>query len=74
MYRIALFAIFATTPLMLGGPPAAAQEYPWCAVYGWTTSNCGFVSFRQCQATISGIGGICERNPRYNPYQQRWRG
>jgi hypothetical protein len=48
--------------------PAQAAEvvYPWCAYYGRTTRNCGFVSFRQCLATIQGIGGSCEMNPRYN--------
>lgn len=46
-------------------PPAQAREYPWCARYDWTTYNCGFVSFRQCLATIQGMGGICEPNPRY---------
>lgn len=48
-------------------PPAAAQarEYPWCARYDWSTYNCGFVSFEQCLATVRGIGGFCERNPRY---------
>jgi hypothetical protein len=54
-------------------PPAAAQarEYPWCARYDWTTYNCGFVSFQQCLATVSGIGGICERNPRYTGPEPR---
>jgi hypothetical protein len=44
---------------------AQAREYPWCARYDWTTSNCGFVSLQQCLATISGIGGRCEPNPQY---------
>jgi hypothetical protein len=44
---------------------AEAREYPWCARYDWTTRNCGFVSFQQCLATISGIGGRCEPNPFY---------
>lgn len=44
---------------------AQAREYPWCARYDWSTYNCGFVSFEQCLATVRGIGGICERNPRY---------
>lgn len=50
---------------------AQMREYPWCARYDWTTSNCGFVSFQQCLATIQGIGGRCEQNPRYVPPQQR---
>ncbi len=53
-------------PLALSASAAAAApEYPWCARYDWTTANCGFVSFQQCLATISGIGGRCEPNPRY---------
>ena len=47
-------------------PPAQAVEYPWCAQYGGRGGdggrNCGFVSFEQCMATVSGIGGFCERN------------
>ena len=46
--------------------PAAAQDYPWCAHYSRSgTKNCGFVSFEQCRATVSGIGGFCAINPFY---------
>lgn len=58
---------------VLSAQPAQAREYPWCARYDWTTYNCGFVSFQQCLATISGIGGRCEPNPRYVPPQPRSR-
>jgi hypothetical protein len=34
----------------------------WCAYYVLHTS-CGFHSFEQCQATVSGNGGFCTRNP-----------
>ncbi len=27
-------------------------------------TNCGFDTLQQCRATIAGIGGWCERNPR----------
>jgi hypothetical protein len=50
------------------GPPAQAQNYPWCARYGGGrggAQNCGFVSFDQCMATVRGIGGYCARNPQY---------
>jgi len=45
--------------------PAHAQNYPWCAQYSGSAlggaTNCGFVSFAQCMATVSGIGGsACE--------------
>jgi uncharacterized protein DUF3551 len=48
--------------------PAHAIEYPWCAQYGRFGDggrNCGFVSYGQCMATVSGIGGFCERNSFY---------
>ena len=40
---------------------AKAQNYPWCAVYndGSGSKNCGFASFQQCLADVSGIGGFC---------------
>lgn len=72
MRRIAVSALLAM-PLWLAAAPATAREYPWCARYDWTTSNCGFVSFQQCLATISGIGGRCEPNPRYAPPQRQQR-
>jgi len=43
-------------------------EYPWCAVYGGDfggASNCGFTTWEQCMATVSGIGGFCDRNQFY---------
>lgn len=71
MRRIAISAVLAM-PLLLGAfAPAAAREYPWCARYDWSTYNCGFVSFQQCLATIRGIGGRCEPNPRFVPPQGR---
>jgi uncharacterized protein DUF3551 len=52
--------------------PAEAQDYPWCAYYnfgqdGGGATNCGFVTFQQCLATVSGIGGSCAANPMYQP-------
>ncbi len=50
--------------------PARADDHPWCAQYGGhniASTNCGFASFEQCRATISGIGGSCYPNPRYQP-------
>jgi Protein of unknown function (DUF3551) len=53
------------------GTSAQAQNYPWCANYtGKGTGgarNCGFTSFAQCMATVSGIGGFCEQNNTYVP-------
>jgi hypothetical protein len=57
----------ALLTLALIAEPAAAQTYPWCAHYGGRSGakNCGFVSFQQCQMTVSGVGGHCAQNPFY---------
>jgi hypothetical protein len=48
---------------------AEAQNYPWCAYggRGGGGTNCGFTTFEQCLATVSGIGGFCDRNTQYQP-------
>jgi Protein of unknown function (DUF3551) len=54
--------------------PALAQNYPWCAQYGGRAggaTNCGFSTFEQCMATVSGIGGFCDRNTLYVPPHAR---
>jgi len=50
--------------------PFPYDPYPWCAVYGGRGgggSNCGFSTWQQCMATVSGIGESCEPNQFYNP-------
>jgi hypothetical protein len=42
---------------------AAHADGTWCARYPRGSSNCGFYSFDQCQATVRGIGGFCQQNP-----------
>lgn len=50
------------------GAPAEAQNYPWCAQYSYRDgATCGFTTFDQCMATISGIGGFCHVNNQYVP-------
>jgi hypothetical protein len=48
---------------------AAAQNYPWCAYYSGRGggTNCGFTTYEQCMATVSGIGGFCSINTQYVP-------
>jgi hypothetical protein len=65
-------------PVMSISPAMAEVVYPWCAYYGGrgggSGTNCGFVSWSQCMATVSGTGGWCEVNPRYAiPPQHRRR-
>ena len=60
-----LLAALAVAALTALTRPAAAIEYPWCAQYGGMDDggrNCGFSTLEQCMATVSGIGGGCERN------------
>jgi hypothetical protein len=49
------------------------DPYPWCANYdggkGFGGQNCGFSTWDQCMATVSGIGGFCVPNQFYNPGQ-----
>ena len=35
---------------------------PWCAAYRNGSTNCGFYTYDQCMASVSGIGGYCNRN------------
>jgi hypothetical protein len=66
-----IFGIMTAASVWLVGSVdvARAQNYPWCAQYGYRDGarNCGFVSWAQCMATVSGIGGYCEHNAMYRP-------
>ena len=66
------FVLFGSMMLsagLLAAMPASRAEkatvYPWCAQYGsdYDGTNCGFVSYEQCQLTLRGNGGFCIRNP-----------
>jgi hypothetical protein len=60
MQKLILPGAFAL--LLLAGGTGSASAAPWCAWYDAYTYNCGFYTFEQCRATISGVGGICYRN------------
>ncbi len=77
---IALTALALVAALPLATRNAAAEvEYPWCAAYigpARGVVTCGFVTWEQCMATVHGVGGFCQRNPRlayapYTPKRQR---
>jgi hypothetical protein len=58
--------------LALGATTANAAA--WCAYYDPYTSNCGFRTFQQCLATISGQSGAwCAANPRGSAEEPRRR-
>jgi hypothetical protein len=53
------------------GTRAEAQNYPWCALYSAGDTgggtNCGFTTFQQCQAALSGGADFCQPNTQYVP-------
>jgi Protein of unknown function (DUF3551) len=68
--RIWLFIVGVFAAIVCIEQPAEAQTYPWCAYYNvWQggATNCGFSTFQQCLATVSGVGGSCGPNPMYQP-------
>jgi hypothetical protein len=67
--------LIASTALFIGiasSAPSLARDYPWCArtINDPEFGNCGFTSYPQCMATVSGQGGECIANPRL-AYNQR---
>lgn len=55
----------ATCMLLLSAHSSGAEViYPWCAQNSRGGRNCGFVTFEQCRATVSGTG-FCVENPFY---------
>jgi hypothetical protein len=68
--KISLAAIAFVAATAALGTTARAQDHAWCAQYGGhqiASTNCGFATFEQCQATVGGIGGSCYPNPQYQP-------
>jgi hypothetical protein len=62
---LAVLALAGMAFVYAGGARAANAE-AWCAYYDDESTNCGFATFEQCQADISGVGGSCSRNPESN--------
>jgi uncharacterized protein DUF3551 len=71
MRTLLLIAAASAFALAAGAEPSRAEiTYPWCAQYGGFDTggrNCGFSTYDQCRAAISGNGGYCEQNPMYRP-------
>jgi hypothetical protein len=65
--RTVFFIVIALISL-IPGPKAHAQShwYQWCAHYGGgemgSAIACGFTSWGQCMASVSGVGGVCYEN------------
>ncbi|WP_398476640.1 DUF3551 domain-containing protein [Tardiphaga sp.] len=67
------FIIASAIVLLSAASASAAPDYPWCQRTPVTdgTPDCSFTSLNQCQASVSGVGGDCVRNPwmAYGSYQ-----
>jgi len=60
-----LAALMAACMVLVGAQSSSAEViYPWCAQKSRGGRNCGFVSFEQCRASVSGTG-FCVENPFY---------
>jgi len=66
-----ILAVLALSLLCLMPSVETSQAeitYPWCAQYGGGrggSRNCGFWTYGQCMAALSGNGGYCEANAMY---------
>ena len=60
MRTIGLLAIALGATTMTGTHAAAGQ---WCAMFTRGSENCGYSSFEQCRASVSGLPAFCQQNP-----------
>jgi Protein of unknown function (DUF3551) len=61
--RLLALPAFATAIALLA-KPVQAQSPPWCAIMDNDgNTDCSYYTEQQCLQTVSGIGGVCIRNP-----------
>ena len=64
---IALGAMALGAGLLSACSDSARYRAPWCSNFGdGGAYECSYNTFEQCQAAISGVGGLCTVNPRYS--------
>jgi hypothetical protein len=64
MARLALLTVLISIGTVLDA--GSADAAPWCAHYAQPEGGsvvCSFATLSQCQASVSGVGGICTGNP-----------
>lgn len=63
--RVSLLILGVLASVVWIETAAAARNGGWCAYYnmGGGATNCGFATFQQCMAAVSGIGGSCSPSP-----------
>jgi hypothetical protein len=72
MHLVLAAAVAALATTSLAGRAEAGSSYPFCAVAGGYNSyeNCTYPSFGACMAAVSGVGGHCQPNPRFDGYSR----
>lgn len=62
--RLLLFTGCLLLALQLCLRTAAAQYYPYCAQFAdGSLLDCGFSTLQMCEASVTGVGGLCLNNP-----------
>jgi hypothetical protein len=58
-------ALLLGASFLLAGSGPLAADARWCAESGGREAyrNCGYYTFEQCKAAVSGVGGSCTENP-----------
>src|ERR1700746_3562467 len=65
--RIFLFILGVFAAVVSFEKPAAARNNAWCAYLNFLggATNCGFSTYQQCLAALSGNSESCGPNPQY---------
>jgi|SRR5215510_4450111 len=57
-------AVFLAAAIVALADTGDAQSPPWCAILDNDgNTDCSYDTEQQCLRTVSGIGGVCVRNP-----------
>lgn len=62
-------AVFLVAALVAFSDSGNAQNPPWCAILDNDEQQCSYHTQEQCLQTVSGVGGVCIRNPAGNALQ-----
>jgi len=67
MQNAITFGLLAAAACLMAACGTAYDDpQPWCSIQGITGSQqCFYRTREECQATISGLGGICVQNPEF---------
>jgi hypothetical protein len=69
--RLLIFIACLLLAVQLYPRTPAAQYYPYCAQFSDGSSlDCGFSNLQMCEASVTGVGGLCLNNPAGPPPPQ----